>query len=156
MTSGPYRCSVGGFPVNLTPINPSQLWLESLRRDLGYSVRMLLKSPGFTIVAILTLTLGIGANLALFALLDDEFLRPRQIMHPEEVWGIVPADSSGKPKFLNFSTPYYDAIRKNNRLFKEIANVDRVNAKHRTADGFEEIRGNIVSANFLCAAPRMK
>src|SRR5579859_4703883 len=125
------------------------LWIESLWRDLCYSARMLSKSPGFMTVAVLTLALGIGANLALFTLLDDEFLRPRPVPRPDQLWAIVPADSTGRPKFFNFSTPYYDAIRKNNHVFEQIMDMFRVNAKHRTADGLEEVFGNIVSANYF-------
>src|SRR5579859_2027537 len=125
------------------------MWTESLWRDFCYAARMLAKSPGFTIVAVLTLTLGIGLNVALFTLLDDEFLRPRQVIHAEEVWSIVPADSTWKPKFFNCSTPYYEAIRKNGRLFKEIGDSYRADLKYRTADGLEEIEGNIVSANYF-------
>ena len=125
------------------------LWVESLCRDVRYAARMLLKTPGFSAIAIVTLALGIGVNLALFTLLDDEFLRPRQVAHPEEVWSLVPADSTGKPRFFNFSTPYYEAIRKNNRVFAQIGDIFRCSPKHRTADGYEEINGNIVSANYF-------
>src|SRR5438876_2106842 len=48
--------------------------VEGLVRDVRYAIRMLGKSPGFTAVAVLTLALGIGVNLALFALLNDQFL----------------------------------------------------------------------------------
>ena len=125
------------------------IWIESLWRDFCYAARMLSKSPGFTSVAVLTLTLGIGVNVALFTLLDDELLRPRQVLHPEEVWAIVPADITGKPRFFNFSTPYYEAIRKNSHVFKQIGDIFRANPKHRTADGLEEISGNIVSADYF-------
>ena len=47
--------------------------------DLKFAIRQLLKNPGFTAVAMLTLALGIGANLALFTLLDEQFLRPRPV-----------------------------------------------------------------------------
>ena len=125
------------------------IWIESVWRDFCYAARMLSKSPGFTMVAILTLTLGIGVNVALFTLLDDEFLRPRQLLHPEEVWTIVPADFTGKPRFFNFSTPYYEAIRNNSHVFKQIGDIFRAGLKTRTADGLQEISGNIVSANYF-------
>ncbi len=84
--------------------------------ELKFAFRQLRKHPGFTAVAVLTLALGIGANLALFTILDDQFLRPRPVFRPDELWSIVPADASGEPRFFNFSRPYYDAIRRYNRV----------------------------------------
>ena len=110
---------------------------------------MLSQSPGFTCVAVLTLTLGIGLNVALFTLLDDQFLRPRPVVHPEQLWAVVPSDASGKPRFFNFSAPYYDAIRDHNQVFDDIISVFRATARHRTPDGVEELFGNIVSANYF-------
>src|SRR5947199_7724151 len=92
----------------------------SVMNDLRFACRQLLKNPGFTAVAMLTLALGIGANLALFTLLDEQFLRPRPVKRPEELWQILPSDASGEPKFFNFSPPYCDAIRKHNRVLKDL------------------------------------
>src|SRR6266545_3220495 len=117
--------------------------------DLRYAFRQLVKSPGFTAVAVLTLALGIGANLALFTLLDDQFLRPRAVLRPEELWQICPSDASGAPKFFHLSRPYYDGIRKYNRVFKDLISIHGLTAKLRTSDAWEEIFGNIVSANYF-------
>src|SRR6266487_5210716 len=70
-------------------------WIENPLRDIRHAIRMLGRSPGFAAVAVLTLAIGIGVNLALFALLNDQFLRPRPVLRPEELWAICPADPSG-------------------------------------------------------------
>lgn len=110
---------------------------------------MLIKSPGFTTVAVLTLMLGIGLNVVLFTNLDDEFLRPRQARNPEQLWQLVPADVSGQPRFFNFSKPYYDAIRQNNRAFQSMTCVFRVNAKRHTPGLVDSVFGNVVGANYF-------
>jgi predicted permease len=122
---------------------------ETVWQDVRFGARMLRKNPGFTAVAVLTLALGIGANLALFTLLDDGFLRPRPVRHPEELWAIVPANASGEPKFFNLSLPYYDAIREYQTVFKGLTSLNRLYARLQTADGEEETFGDMVPANYF-------
>src|SRR6188508_1239434 len=63
--------------------------LESLRQDLRYSLRALAKNPGFAAIAILTLALGIGANSAIFSLVDGILLRPLPYANPHELVSVT-------------------------------------------------------------------
>jgi putative ABC transport system permease protein len=63
-------------------------WLEELRHDVAFSFRQLRKAPAFTAVAVATLALGIGANSAIFALVDATLLRPLPFAHPDRLVAI--------------------------------------------------------------------
>jgi len=79
--------------------------MSTLIQDLRYAARMLWKSPGFTIVAVLTLALGIGANTAIFSFIDGVMLKPLPYGHPERilmVWEKPPGGDRNGISTLNF------------------------------------------------------
>jgi hypothetical protein len=59
--------------------------METMFRDVRYSLRLLLRSPGFSVAAILLLALGIGANTTVFTLTDSVLLRPLPVPHPDQL-----------------------------------------------------------------------
>jgi predicted permease len=97
----------------------AHMFLDSLWQDLHYAFRMLRKSPGFTAVAILTLALGIGANTAMFSLLDQVVLRLLPVSHPEQ---LVIVRETGNHYGNTYgpnriSWPMFEDLRDNNHVF---------------------------------------
>src|ERR1051325_8827227 len=117
--------------------------------DLRYAFRQLLKNPGFTAVAVLTLALGIGVNLALFALLNDLFLKPKPLTRPDELWTIEPADARGQRIYANICRPYYDAFRAHALLTNRVVAYAPIHPKLRTRDGWELVAAELVSGDYF-------
>src|SRR6516225_7632742 len=95
--------------------------MQTFRQDLKIGWRMLLKSPGFTAVAVLTLALGIGANTAIFSVVNGVLLRPlayRDSTSLVNVWGKF--EKQGLP-ILPVSEPEYWDLLDHNESFSQIA-----------------------------------
>src|ERR1700690_147262 len=90
----------------------SILWLEQTFADLRYASRSLLKTPGFTITAVLTLALGIGANVAIFTVVNAVLLRPLPFQHPERLVRVF-ADLDGVgAKDIGMSEPEIEDLQR--------------------------------------------
>ena len=92
-------------------------FLGTFIKDARYAVRVLLKSPGFTIVAVLTLALAIGANAVVFAVLNGLFLRPLNVPDGQSLYAI----QRGNDNYIIQSYPDYLDLRDRNRSFDALA-----------------------------------
>ena len=121
---------------------------ENVFMDVRYGVRMLRKSPGFTAVATLTLALGIGANAAIFGLMDSALLRGLPFREPERlvhIWTIEADHDWHTP------TPtQYLAVRKESGSFEQIAAAGWADYFYETDDSVSQnLQGFLVTANWL-------
>ncbi|MGH9752319.1 MAG: ADOP family duplicated permease [Blastocatellia bacterium] len=127
-------------------------WFEDMWQDLRYGARMLVKSPGFTFVAALTLALGIGANTAIFSVIEAVMLRPLPYQDFERLcllWKSVPARN------IEWDWTSYPTIRdwrEQSRSFEDMAVILRPDGSEvilQSDAGPERIQGSKVSGNFF-------
>jgi len=124
---------------------------DEMFQDLRFGVRMLLKHKGFTAVATLTLTLGIGANTAVFTLINALLLRPLPVANPHELV-VINARSQGTPSIISF--PMYRDLRARQEVFTDIfasAGADFVRLTIPGVTGTVEVdnvQTSLVTANY--------
>ncbi len=100
--------------------------VEELAQDLRYACRVLLKSPGFAIVAVMTLALGIGANMAVFTLVDTLLLRRLAVHDPEQL--VLLRRVQGQQSAQHFSYPQIERLAEQRQLFSSLSAIgtDRI------------------------------
>ncbi|MGH9811728.1 MAG: ABC transporter permease [Candidatus Acidiferrales bacterium] len=108
--------------------------METLWQDLRYAARQLLRSPGFTAVAVLTLALGIGANTAIFSVVNSVLLNP--LPFPESEKLVLVWQRSEQFRVMMVSYPDFLDYRERNRVFEEMALYNRY--QNRTLTGVGE------------------
>ncbi len=99
----------------------SILWLEQTFTDLRVACRSLLKTPGFTTVAVLTLALGIGANIAIFTVVNAVLLRPLPFQHPEQLVRVFDDLNGAGAKDVGMSEPEFEDLRRSSDVFDDIS-----------------------------------
>jgi putative ABC transport system permease protein len=118
-----------------------------LNQDVCYALRQLRKSPGFTAVAVLTLALGIGANSAVFSILDAVLIKPLPYPNPEQLVKV----NTYNLKSGDLGTSYPDFVdwREQNRFFRKIASYEEKTFNLAGIPQPERIRGEVVSSDFF-------
>jgi len=129
-----------------------------LLQDVRYGLRMLRKNPGFTAVIVLTLALGIGANTALFSVVDAVLLRPLPYQHPEQLVAVKEDMPGANLIDAGMSQPELDDFQKNSGVFQQISAVWPINANITGREKPERVEANAVSPNYftlLAAKPAL-
>ena len=129
---------------------------EELLQDLAYAARTLRRNLGFSLVVVLTLALGIGANTAIFTLIDAVLLRPLDVRQPSALVAVgdptrVTSLSQGGVRLDLISYPLYQAIRNRASVFQGVLASGRADRVELGVDGKqpERARGRYVSGNFF-------
>src|SRR5690242_805107 len=126
--------------------------METLWQDVRYGIRQLRKARGFTLVAILTLALGIGANTAIFTVVNTVFLHPLPVKDPNQLMGIFTTDQrnrGGLNNFLPISQPNAKDVGERARSFSNVMMFTGAGVS-MTIDGKpQSFPAELVSGNFF-------
>ena len=126
--------------------------IQGITQDIRYALRQLRKSPGFTLTAVLTLALGLGASSAIFCLMDGLWLRPMRIPHPGEIVRVFATTSQDSEGYFNYSD--YLAAAQRSTAFKGpsagLVAIGRRGSMMPNLDGTSTLLlTNVVSNNFF-------
>ncbi len=116
--------------------------------DLRLALRLLLKSPGFTLIAVLTLGLGIGANTAIFSFINTFFFKSLPFERPEELVSVYTADERN-PGFLPISPLNFTDYRRNNSVFADMGSYGFAPVSIMIGTEPTGIQGELVTGNFF-------
>jgi len=122
--------------------------MRNLLRDVRVGVRILRKNPGFSLAAVMVLALGIGANTAIFSLVNAFLLKPLVIHNPAELVGCFSREVR-RAKYRGFSYPEYVDVRENSRVFTDLAAHDMAMVGISEGGTTRRAFADIVSANYF-------
>jgi predicted permease len=130
-------------PLPLPPQNADYSWLASSWLDLRYAVQSLRKQPRFTIAIVLTLALGIGANTAIFSLVNATLLARLPVPERERLVYVTRGDGG------TFAYPHYEALRNGSEMLDGLAAWGEIVVSMNADDAAELVQGYIVTGNFF-------
>src|SRR5215831_5617127 len=123
--------------------------MKDLLLDIRYALRMLWKSPAFTLVALVTLMLGIGANIAVFGVVNSVLLKPLDVTHPQNLYQIRNGSWTNW-KLLTTSYPAFQDYRQRNTTFRDIAGFyGFCQARLHWGDAVRSVSGYAVTGNYF-------
>ena len=123
--------------------------MGNLLQDVRYGLRMLLKNPGFTFVAALALALGIGANTAIFSVVNTVLLRPLPFDNPERIVAVYGTSAKDATEQFPLSYPDFVDYRSQTQTLEHIAGYVRAGGLLKSGDGTVALDGAVVSADLF-------
>jgi predicted permease len=123
--------------------------VNSFLQDARYGIRMLMKAPGFTVVAVLTLALGIGANTAIFSVVNSLLLHPAGVAHPERVVAVRARYEKLNLKSIVISAPDFKLLHSDDGIFDAAAMEDGADFNYAGGAVPEHLRGAKVSSQWF-------
>jgi predicted permease len=128
-------------------------WLEVLKQDLRYTVRTLRRDKGFAIVAVLILALGIGANVAVFSVVNTILLRPLPFANPQQLTWITNLKATSGESSMTYSADAYEGFKAQTHSFQDVTGYFAFstadNLKLTGSGAPRPITGMMVVGNFL-------
>jgi len=146
------RIEIGGLEKAKEQVREARggAWLEALWRDLRYSAAALVRNPGFSVVAIITISLGIGANTAIFSVVNGVLLRPLPFDHPEQLVEIRETQLEKGDNEMAVAPADFQYWRKNSQSFSAMAAHYTHISFNLTGNGEpEKLSSAAVSASFF-------
>jgi macrolide transport system ATP-binding/permease protein len=122
-------------------------FIETLMQDLRYGARMLLKNPGFTLMAVLTLALGVSANTVVFSIINAVLFRPRPVAEPARLVELYSSDA--RSPYGTSSYQDYLSFRDQGEVFSGLAAYRPGRFRLGGEDGVEPVIGESVSGNYF-------
>ena len=123
--------------------------MTTLFQDMRYGLRLLLKSPGFTIVAVLSLALGVGANTAIFSIVNAVLLRSLPFSHPDRLVKIVANNQGVGAPDIGFSVPELDDLRTRAGVFDQVTVTWPTDVNLTGAERPQRLEAQGVSPNYF-------
>ena len=124
-------------------------WIETTGQNLRYAARMLRRTPGFTLVAILTLALGIGANVAIFTVVHAVLLDPLPFPHPEELVRVYDDLRTSNTHDVGMSVPELWDMRDKSGVFQDICVIFPTDGNITGGDHPERVEALGTNANYF-------
>jgi predicted permease len=124
-------------------------WIETTGQNLRYAARMLRRTPGFTLVAILTLALGIGANVAIFTVVHAVLLEPLPFPHPEELVRVYDDLRTSNTHDIGMSVPELWDLRDKSGVFQDISVIFPLDVNITGGDHPERVEFLATNANYF-------
>ena len=121
--------------------------METLVKDIRFGIRSLLKHPGFTAIALITLALGIGANTSIFSLVNGILLRPLPFKNPEQL--VFISERSERLPVMAVSVPNFVDWREQNHVFEQMAAFIDLTYNLTGFEESERLPGRMVTANYF-------